>query len=236
MKKLKIVAPEWANYTGSIGIVHFTDGISDQFVPDHVRCRLSIGMMMVEIDAEGNEEPASPTHKMIASATIRASLNEPLSRQSDSDKAQELLETALNIDANTPTHTKEQLEKIADKEGIKGLRDIADRWHVKSRSIPDLINVILDAQERFVAHRQKQHVERIAEELASNEALKQAALTGDLTAALNAKTSREDNTCEADVKPDMAATNNDGDAQVDLEDYLLNLPDNEADMREEKRP
>jgi len=236
MKKLKIIAPEWANYTGSLGIVHFTDGLSDQFVPDHVRRRLSIGMMMVEIDAQGNEEPASPTHKMIATATIRAEVSEALDRQSDTVKAHELLENALNIDANTPTHTKEQLEKIADKEGIKGLRDIADRWHVKSRSIPDLIKAILDAQERFVAHRQKHHVERIAEELAANEALKQAALTGDLTAAINAKSPQETNANKADIHPDTKTSISGGNTQVDLEDYLFNLPDNEVDIREEKHP
>jgi len=236
MKKLKIVAPEWVNYTGSLGMVHFTNGLSDQFIADHIRRRLSIGMAMVEIDADGNEEPASPTHKMITAAAIRADVSEPLNRQSDSDKAHELLGAALDVDANTPIHTKGQLEKIADKEGIKGLRDIADRWHVKSRSIPDLINAILDAQERFVVNQRKHHVERISEELANNEALKQAALTGDLTTAINTTISQENNLNEPDITADTSVTSNSNKEQIDLEDYLLNLPDSEADIKMDKHP
>ena len=55
MKQLKITSPQWANYTGSLGIVHFTNGVSDGLVPENVRRRLSIGMDMVEIDEDGNE-------------------------------------------------------------------------------------------------------------------------------------------------------------------------------------
>jgi hypothetical protein len=44
------------------------------------------------------------------------------------------------------TYTREELEKIADEKGIKGLREIADPLGLKSNSIVPLIDSILEKQ------------------------------------------------------------------------------------------
>lgn len=186
MKKLKITAPQWANYTGSLGVVHFTNGVSDEFVPDHIRRRLSIGMEMVEIDADGNESRNNAAYKLLCSATIHANVSAPLSRQTKTEKARENLSIAMESGKQPTFYTKEELEKIADKEGIKGLREAAEIWDVKHRSIPALINMILDAQEKFLEKRKKRIDGAIKKEVAENNALKQAAISGDLSKAINA--------------------------------------------------
>lgn len=46
-----------------------------------------------------------------------------------------------------PQYSRAELEAIADKEGTPGLRKVADQYGVKARSIRDLIEAILKAQE-----------------------------------------------------------------------------------------
>ena len=176
----------WMNYTGSIGIVHFTNGVSDGLVPEHVRRRLSIGMQMVEIDADGNEEDNSATSRLLDAIPIRASVDKPSARQTPAEKSQELLAGALAAGKQPAIYTKEELEKTADKQGIKGVREIAEIWDVRHRSIPTLINMILDAQERFLAQRKNSIAARVEQEVAANDELRQAALSGDLSAAIKA--------------------------------------------------
>ena len=49
--------------------------------------------------------------------------------------------------STTPTnYTREELEKIADEKGIKGIREIADPLGLKSNSIVPLIDAILEKQ------------------------------------------------------------------------------------------
>lgn len=45
-------------------------------------------------------------------------------------------------------YTREQLESIADKRGLAGLREISDPLNLKGRSIPDLVKEILAEQTR----------------------------------------------------------------------------------------
>lgn len=207
MKKLKITAPQWANYTGSLGVVHFTNGVSDEFVPDHIRRRLSIGMEMIEIDVDGNESRNSAAYKLLSTNTIHAPVNAPLSRQTETEKAREDLSIAMESGKQSTFYTRENLEAIADKEGIKGLREAAEIWDVKHRSIPALIDMILAAQEKFLEKRKKRIDSAIEKEVAENNALKQAAISGDLSKAINAVNNGVSNSEIADAS-DVKASNN----------------------------
>lgn len=206
MKKLKITAPQWANYTGSLGVVHFTNGVSDEFVPDHIRRRLSIGMEMIEIDADGNESRNNAAYKLLRTTTIHAPVNAPLSRQTETEKAREDLSIAMESGKQPTFYTRENLEAIADKEGIKGLREAAEIWDVKHRSIPALIDMILAAQEKFLEKRKKRIDSVIEKEVAENNALKQAAISGDLSKAINAANNGVSNSEIADAS-DVNASN-----------------------------
>lgn len=207
MKKLKITAPQWANYTGSLGVVHFTNGVSDEFVPDNIRRRLSIGMEMIEIDIDGNESRNSAAYKLLSTNTIHAPVNAPLSRQTETEKAREDLSIAMESGKQPTFYTRENLEAIADKEGIKGLREAAEIWDVKHRSIPALIDMILAAQEKFLEKRKKRIDSAIEKEVTENNALKQAAISGDLSKAINAVNNGVSNSEIADAL-DVKASNN----------------------------
>ncbi len=64
-----------------------------------------------------------------------------------------VVETALQtksdepeIEAKTFEYTAADLEEIAGNGGIKALRKVADKYHVKGTSIAELIKEVLEAQ------------------------------------------------------------------------------------------
>lgn len=209
MKKLKTVQPRMQGYTGILGMVRFTDGLSDEYLPRHIRDRMAAAMEFVEIDQDGNEQPAGAQHRLIRGNQSSIVLEET-PRQTDAEKAAEASQLAIAKSKVPVLATKEELEAIASASGIKGLREVGNKWGVKHRAIPTLIAMILDAQEKAMALRNKKlaavtQAEPAAEtpvvevvvvdEVVSEEtsgaaakiadALKAAAATGDLSAALS---------------------------------------------------
>lgn len=156
LKYLKVATPRMAGYTGVLGPVRFKDGVSVEMLPRHIRDRMGASMELIEVDAEGNEQPAGAQHRVIREYKERAPKAEPLKRQTEAEKAAEVAASAVMNGTKLPDlETRTSLEKLAAEKGIKGLRVIGGKWGVKHRSIPTLIEMILDAQDKSVAARGK---------------------------------------------------------------------------------
>jgi len=179
MMKLKVATKRMAGYTGVLGPVRFTDGVSDEFLPRHIRDRMAASMEFIEVDADGNEQPAGAQHRLIRESKERAPKLEPLKRQTEEEKAAEIAAAAVMTAKIPVLETRQSLEAIASKDGIKGLREIGKKWGVKHRSIPTLIEMILDAQEKSVAARNKKLADKAAAEV---EKLKTTAPAADFPA------------------------------------------------------
>lgn len=157
MKHLKIVSAGWAGYTGYLGIVEFKDGVSVDPVPRNIADRLTGLVQFVEIDAEGNEETTGISHRLVQESAARVPVLENLDRQSEADRVQEDKLEAMRAEKPPVErfYTGQQLEEVASEKGMKGLRVIGDAWGVKHRSIPELIRLILQAQNEFLTKRNK---------------------------------------------------------------------------------
>lgn len=155
MKYLKVVDAKWKGYTGALGMARFVDGRSETMLPRHIRDRMAAAMNFVEIDADGNEQPAGAAHRMIREYAERAAPVSQLSRQSEGEKNAEIAAAQVALAKIPAVLTRAELEAIAEKQGIKGLREIGKKWNVKHRAIPTLIEMILDAQEKAVAKTRK---------------------------------------------------------------------------------
>ncbi|PZR92257.1 MAG: hypothetical protein DI537_13805 [Stutzerimonas stutzeri] len=149
LKYLKVASPNRLGYTGVLGRVMFKDGVSTEMVPQMIRDRMAAAMPFIEIDADGNEEPAGTLHRMRGGVTQRM-LPSALERQSEADKEREKAADELRRFPTSKLETLESLQEIADKKGIAGVREIADRWGVKHRSINALIAMILDEQKKAI--------------------------------------------------------------------------------------
>jgi hypothetical protein len=159
MNYVKIVSKGWAGYTGQLNVISFRNGISTEPVPNGILDRIAAVTQLVACDAEGNEvgegEHLGIQNRMIGGVTMRAPVAVALSRQTDEEKALEgVLDASKVLKAPVEKlYSREELEAIADKAGLKGLREIGDKWKVRSKSIGDLIARILTVQDKFTKQR-----------------------------------------------------------------------------------
>ena len=145
--KLKITQKGFENYTGQMGMVLFKDGLSVNDVPERVALRLA-ALFLCEWESN---EPITITCN---AAEMRA----PIGRQTFLAKTDGKPEKVAGNDgrtiyiepdlANAPIkitkrYTLAELEAIADKDGIKGLRDVGSPLGVRGTSINGLIEEIL---------------------------------------------------------------------------------------------
>jgi len=98
MKHVKIVAPAWAGYNGHFGRYEFKDGVSVNPLSQLDRDRLSTAVKIVELDDDGGETPSGIATRLVDDRAMRAPVLAPLQRQTEKEKKEELLRTALNAD------------------------------------------------------------------------------------------------------------------------------------------
>lgn len=134
--KLRLTAPGWQTYTGQMGVIFFENGLSvaDVLPVDAVRVAGVIG-------AEWEDgRPANVSQIYLDNLQTEAAVMQD-NRQPEAP----VVESSKVAQVTTPevTYTEEQLAEIADKQGIAGLREIADPLGVKGNSIAGLIASIL---------------------------------------------------------------------------------------------
>lgn len=129
--KIRLVGPGWTDFTGYFGVVEFKEGVSVREVSDIEIKRLA-ALTRIE-SVETGEDPG------IAAQMLKGR-DEPMpvlqSERGEGDAAPE-------EPKKVPRYTREELEAIADKGGIKAVREIADEFGVKGRSITELITELM---------------------------------------------------------------------------------------------
>jgi hypothetical protein len=169
MNYLKIVSKGWTGYTGGLGTVTFKNGVSTEPVPRRIADRLAAVTQMIEVDAEGNEITAAGiAHRLVTETPGRAPVKGPLARQTEAERAEEERLDMLRKEKAPASkfYTAGELEVVASEKGLKGLREIADPWGVKDRSIPGLIAAILKAQAAFLEKR-NQRLQQLTDKAAA---------------------------------------------------------------------
>lgn len=138
--KLRLTQAGFESYTGQMGVVMFKDGLSETDVLpiDAIRISAALGA-----DWEDGS-PANVGDMYLNSMDVPAfvggvnDLTMPVDPTTSNDQA-------LGVPGGT-THSREALAKIADEQGIAGLRAIGDQFGVKGTSIVGLIDAILKQQ------------------------------------------------------------------------------------------
>ena len=121
------------------------------------------GFGQVNVDKRGNKAPVEKK-KIMASDTFDTKEIEPTpdvkvvhkaKDEDETDQAEKDLEAEIeDLDVadedgaeEVKVYTREELEALADEQGIAGLRAVGEARNVRSNSIDSLINKILKAQE-----------------------------------------------------------------------------------------
>lgn len=149
-KHLKLTQRNYVGYTGQIGRWSFVEGVSVEPIPLNERIRIAANIKCIEIESDGAEgvDP-SPAVSIVLNYNARLSLK-ALPRQSEAEKAEENVRAVMSFEKPKQILSREAIEGIASESGIAGLREIAGAWGVKSKSIPVLMQMILDEQKSYI--------------------------------------------------------------------------------------
>lgn len=131
--KIRIDEVGYDKYTGLLGLVEFVDGISVNEVSVGELNRMSAIFRVVDA-SDDKEIGAISEYAKTSQIEFKV------------EGAEEVVAKFVEPNEDIPSttvYTKEQLEALADKEGITGLREIADAMNIKGTSITGLINGIL---------------------------------------------------------------------------------------------
>lgn len=155
--KVKITKKGYEYFNGMFGHVEFKDGISVQEIsqPDAERLGCIVPIVKWEGDKEG--EAVSIAATVGKGASQRAEVKAARLRADQLEVEKELeaeISDSAEVDAKVEVeqstqervYTIAELETVADKEGMPGLREIADPMGVKAKSIKELIDAIIKAQ------------------------------------------------------------------------------------------
>lgn len=149
--KIKIKEPGLSYFTGVMSGVAFKDGISVSEVSQRQVDAIGASMRCVAInedESEGDSVGAATRLHSFKSTGATAVVETKEDREAAT--AEKDAATPAVAAAETPApdakYTQADLEKVADEDGIAGLRKVADEFNVKGRSIKELISEILAAQ------------------------------------------------------------------------------------------
>ncbi|MFA9261783.1 MAG: hypothetical protein ACEQSB_00285 [Undibacterium sp.] len=148
--KLKLTRSGYEDFTGHLGRIEFQDGVSVEDVGARDSDRL-VACGFSVVNSETDEE-LGVAARLVSDMQMRQPVIEPLDRQTKEEKAEEdrIVLLRLNKAPTDKFYEAEELDAVADKSGIKGLREIAELWKIKSRSIPEMIGLIMGAQNAFL--------------------------------------------------------------------------------------
>ena len=174
---IRITASGWDTYTGDFGGVNFKNGLS---VSPASRRQIDHLSALVRCDlADENGDPIGQSGisaRLVGGVNVGdapSSLRKATQEEIDADRRERVANSGK---APTQVYTKEELEQIANKEGIEGLRKIGDKWSVRDRAINKLIVAILNAQTAFMARTKDIQAKTLAaREAAKADALAKAA-------------------------------------------------------------
>lgn len=149
--RIKIDEVGYEAFDGFLGTVEFKGGISVNSLSEGDINRISSVIRVV--DLENPEDEVGALAQLSKNGAYIFPVEIPVTNAGD-EKAKEVTqneskpveEKTLEVKESLPLFTREQLEELADKEGISGLRAIADTFNLKGTSIVNLIDGILNAQ------------------------------------------------------------------------------------------
>lgn len=130
-KKLRLIGKGFENFTGHIGVTEFVDGLS--VGTPH---QMDVHRLTCTIGARWDDGSASSVGEGYEASKNKAAPT--VAEQVQADNAAAAAQVGQGV-----TYTLEQLGAIADKDGIAGLRKVAEPLGVKANSIKGLIDGIL---------------------------------------------------------------------------------------------
>jgi hypothetical protein len=147
--KLRLTQPGYETYTGQMGTVFFQEGLSDKDVKPIDGVRIA-AQFLCEWEngttASVAQSILDHAHMTVGECAKEVNADQALHIQACEAASIAERRAAPEVEERTAAYTAEELSKIADKDGIKGLRAIGDKLGIKSNSISEMMRLILEKQ------------------------------------------------------------------------------------------
>ena len=146
--RIRLINESLRGFSGVFGMYEFEDGVSEPLIRREAE-RLSV-ITHVEFldDAEDMWERKARERGVISSDVMTNVEDAAPKKATKKSKEQSVTEPVADT-IGRKLYTREELESIADKDGIAGLRKIGNELSVASHSIVGLMEEIMNAQERL---------------------------------------------------------------------------------------
>lgn len=144
--KIKIDETGYENYTGRLGIVDFVDGVSVNDVSLGELNRMSAVIRVVSLEDGKQVGTLANFEQSDVVPFVTETPSEVAGDENTGGEGGEGGNDDKTGNEGGDVYTQEELETVADKDGIEGLREIADPLGVTDKSIKGLITKILEAQ------------------------------------------------------------------------------------------
>lgn len=128
MLQIRLTQPGWESYTGSLATINFVDGVSVSHASQIEVERISALIAVETID--GDDPGVLAKRERFIAGIPNPIVYDP-----------EPVEPEAPVVVYD--FTRESLMEVADKEGITGLRVIADKYGIKSNSVVGLIDKLM---------------------------------------------------------------------------------------------
>lgn len=144
--KLRLTQPGYETFTAQMGVTFFENGISTTDVKPQDAVRIAAQFL-----CEWEDGTTASVAQSILDHARATTFSIPAAQNADQAFAQQASDagtlTAKNAERGTEkTYTADDLALIADEQGIKGLRIIAEPLGIKGNSIAELVKSILEKQ------------------------------------------------------------------------------------------
>lgn len=134
--KVKLLESTFKGYTGLLCGVQFEDGVSVAELPYVDQQRICASMRAETVDGRNVSASGAYSERYAVNAeNIQEHVAEPVTNL-----------VRGTADSGIQIYTREELEAVADSEGIAGLRLIGGTLGVKAKGIVEMIDGILKAQ------------------------------------------------------------------------------------------
>ena len=137
--KIRLLEKQFVGYTGILCGVQFENGVSVSELPFIDQQRICASMRAETVEGNNVSPSASYSQRNALSANKIVEPSAPKIESLQRDKREP-------EKGSMQRFTREELESIADCEGIAGLRQIGNKIGVKAKGIGEMIEGILKAQ------------------------------------------------------------------------------------------
>lgn len=136
-RRMRLTEPSFAHYTGPIGSFEFVDGVSKDIIIWYEANRIGSCIQAEDADVPGWVINPAAEHDR----TINRSADSPIVIAVSEGKH-------INAEGSPliRRYSREELEELADKDGLIGVREVARVWGRTGRSIAECIDGVMDAQ------------------------------------------------------------------------------------------